>query len=154
MGPDGESSGSLFASGADERLLGCIDLADAARIGDGIVAVGATYDDYGDGLPHPWMWHYERTESGKLGPAQSRRALPRPFLGFNNAVADYRDGFVVAGSALSDRCRPPWRPGARCEVATLARLTDDGRDRSFGRKGVATLRKGPICRKSNKRRCR
>jgi hypothetical protein len=154
MGPNGEYPGSLFESGADERLLGCIDLADAAPVGGGIVAAGATYDDYGDGLPHPWMWQYERTESGKLGPAQSRRAVPRPFLGFNNGVAAYRGGFVVAGSLLSSRCRPPWRPGSRCEIATVARLTADGRNRSFGRNGIATLRKGPICPKPNRRQCR
>jgi len=146
MDPDGAYPGSLFEAGPDEELP-CIGLSDAVRIGDGIVAAGAYWDDYGDGLPHPWVRQFERTESGKLGPAEPRQTLPRGYRGFNAAVAPYRDGLVVAGSLLSRRCRPPWRPGSHCQVATLTRITHNGRDRSFGRNGIATLRKGRVCRR-------
>jgi len=149
LDPDGSYPGSLFENSPDQSLqVPCIGLADAVRVSDGLVAAGTIYDDnYKDGWPHPWVRQFDRTESAKLGPAEPRRTLPGGYRGFNSAVAAYGEGFVVAGSLLSDRCQPPWRPGGtRCQAATLTRLTEDGRDTSFGRDGIATLRKGVVCR--------
>jgi len=146
--PDGSYPGNAFSTGSDwaSGASHCTKMSDAIPAGTGIAAVATKGIDTGQRREAEMQMF--RSKAGTYEAGGFRLVPPTKLERSASAVSVQGSGaLIVTGWVWASSCRPPFKPGDKCQLGVVSAMKPGGRPlRKFGLGGVAIVPRRDGCR--------